>query len=157
MIRRPPRSTRTDTLFPYTTLFRSDELLRGDVAFVPGLELDERHADVLALADETEAGHLHHALVAIELLDAGAHFLEHALGTVERGARRQLHDRHRIALVFLGQEAAGHAREQEAAQQRQAREHQHPARRMPHRAADVADVGARDAVVDLVEPRPEER
>src|SRR3546814_3448498 len=26
MIRRPPRSTRTDTLFPYTTLFRSDRL-----------------------------------------------------------------------------------------------------------------------------------
>src|SRR3546814_12726742 len=26
MIRRPPRSTRTDTLFPYTTLFRSDPL-----------------------------------------------------------------------------------------------------------------------------------
>src|SRR3546814_532949 len=25
MIRRPPRSTRTDTLFPYTTLFRSQE------------------------------------------------------------------------------------------------------------------------------------
>src|SRR3546814_17358444 len=30
MIRRPPRSTRTDTLFPYTTLFRS--LLRGITA-----------------------------------------------------------------------------------------------------------------------------
>src|SRR3546814_16124619 len=27
MIRRPPRSTRTDTLFPYTTLFRSPSLL----------------------------------------------------------------------------------------------------------------------------------
>src|SRR3546814_9834904 len=27
MIRRPPRATRTDTLFPYTTLFRSDSLL----------------------------------------------------------------------------------------------------------------------------------
>src|SRR3546814_7010021 len=27
MIRRPPRSTRTDTLFPYTTLFRSVPLL----------------------------------------------------------------------------------------------------------------------------------
>src|SRR3546814_11798320 len=26
MIRRPPRSTRTDTLFPYTTLFRSDNI-----------------------------------------------------------------------------------------------------------------------------------
>src|SRR3546814_20291449 len=29
MIRRPPRSTRTDTLFPYTTLFRSSPLDRG--------------------------------------------------------------------------------------------------------------------------------
>src|SRR3546814_8944419 len=28
MIRRPPRSTRTDTLFPYTTLFRSPDELR---------------------------------------------------------------------------------------------------------------------------------
>src|SRR3546814_16208397 len=27
MIRRPPRSTRTDTLFPYTTLFRSERRL----------------------------------------------------------------------------------------------------------------------------------
>src|SRR3546814_2061252 len=26
MIRRPPRSTRTDTLFPYTTLFRSERV-----------------------------------------------------------------------------------------------------------------------------------
>src|SRR3546814_13164593 len=30
MIRRPPRSTRTDTLFPYTTLFRSLGLQIGD-------------------------------------------------------------------------------------------------------------------------------
>src|SRR3546814_5762376 len=31
MIRRPPRSTRTDTLFPYTTLFRSPPIrLRAD-------------------------------------------------------------------------------------------------------------------------------
>src|SRR3546814_5306239 len=29
MIRRPPRSTRTDTLFPYTTLFRSVEGVRA--------------------------------------------------------------------------------------------------------------------------------
>src|SRR3546814_9082460 len=29
MIRRPPRSTRTDTRFPYTTLFRSDKPLNG--------------------------------------------------------------------------------------------------------------------------------
>src|SRR3546814_8118248 len=30
MIRRPPRSTRTDTLFPYTTLFRSFKLALTD-------------------------------------------------------------------------------------------------------------------------------
>src|SRR3546814_4867065 len=30
MIRRPPISTRTDTLFPYTTLFRTDERARQD-------------------------------------------------------------------------------------------------------------------------------
>src|SRR3546814_14765511 len=29
MIRRPPISTRTDTLFPYTTLFRSGEVIDG--------------------------------------------------------------------------------------------------------------------------------
>src|SRR3546814_15412822 len=34
MIRRPPRSTRTDTLFPYTTLFRSSSGRRhGDTGF----------------------------------------------------------------------------------------------------------------------------
>src|SRR3546814_11891563 len=55
MIRRPPRSTRTDTLFPYTTLFRSgdlkiiaiaaDERLEGDLADVPTWK--EQGADVV--------------------------------------------------------------------------------------------------------------
>src|SRR3546814_7029553 len=38
MIRRPPRSTRTDTLFPYTTLFRScpDPCYGGRIAFRQG-------------------------------------------------------------------------------------------------------------------------
>src|SRR3546814_18483346 len=40
MIRRPPRSTRTDTLFPYTTLFRSVDPVKieaavGEVAHGP--------------------------------------------------------------------------------------------------------------------------
>src|SRR3546814_13986295 len=34
MIRRPPRSTRTDTLFPYTTLFRSTAALRRCAFFL---------------------------------------------------------------------------------------------------------------------------
>src|SRR3546814_995173 len=45
MIRRPPRSTRTDTLFPYTTLFRSvaqtrlRECLRHDLSILSDLPL----------------------------------------------------------------------------------------------------------------------
>src|SRR3546814_14413198 len=35
MIRRPPRSTRTDTLFPYTTLFRSWK--PGEVVFIKAI------------------------------------------------------------------------------------------------------------------------
>src|SRR3546814_13497927 len=41
MIRRPPRSTRTDTLFPYTTLFRSVD----DRAVVTALAVDQ-HEDM---------------------------------------------------------------------------------------------------------------
>src|SRR3546814_12587809 len=47
MIRRPPRSTRTDTLFPYTTLFRS----RFGWDFTPATE-----AGVLGWLAENPAG-----------------------------------------------------------------------------------------------------
>src|SRR3546814_14080644 len=48
MIRRPPRSTRTDTLFPYTTLFRSHaEQFRG-AGFVVA-RLLQRFADRVPL------------------------------------------------------------------------------------------------------------
>src|SRR3546814_15360772 len=42
MIRRPPRSTRTDTLFPYTTLFRSLRHLRLGFGPYGGVERAER-------------------------------------------------------------------------------------------------------------------
>src|SRR3546814_13568139 len=59
MIRRPPRSTRTDTLFPYTTLFRShgeDAVGHGnglgvgerDVGYRIGAEGDAGDADAAA-------------------------------------------------------------------------------------------------------------
>src|SRR3546814_7297642 len=47
MMRRPPRSTRTDTLVPYTTLFRS---LPHLVAAVKGLPSDAAARDLLAIA-----------------------------------------------------------------------------------------------------------
>src|SRR3546814_8227418 len=42
IIRRPPRSTRTDTLFPYTTLFRSD---RHPAALLRRQSKIDQHAD----------------------------------------------------------------------------------------------------------------
>src|SRR3546814_14662310 len=56
MIRRPPRSTRTDTLFPYTTLFRSGDFLgRGDAA-----ERDVGEQFVAAAAFQIVPGHARH-------------------------------------------------------------------------------------------------
>src|SRR3546814_7673602 len=39
MIRLPPRSTRTDTLFPYTTLFRSPSVLVYNAGYLEGRDL----------------------------------------------------------------------------------------------------------------------
>src|SRR3546814_11176052 len=70
MIRRPPRSTRTDTLFPYTTLFRSPGIglnvnipvLSGDKGKAPtfkfarlGLATDYRPVFFSSLADSKNA------------------------------------------------------------------------------------------------------
>src|SRR3546814_8952838 len=49
MIRRPPRSTRTDTLFPYTTLFRSEDGL------VIGSVFQRMRAERLRVANELRA------------------------------------------------------------------------------------------------------
>src|SRR3546814_5229289 len=88
MIRRPPSSTRTDTLFPYTTLFRSDgvilfesvsegfgalqDALRADSlqviggsAFGDRLENDRAFAQQLLAGLGFPAGHIH------EFNDAG--------------------------------------------------------------------------------------
>src|SRR3546814_8100 len=52
MIRRPPRSTRTDTLFPYTTLFRSlADVQWGSTVQALGEEPSERGRHVLADQD----------------------------------------------------------------------------------------------------------
>src|SRR3546814_16383687 len=73
MIWRPPRSTRTDTLFPYTTLFRSSgvpyvdatliasipsDLLNDDLFYWDAIKpLDpERHASFIAASDYAKRG-----------------------------------------------------------------------------------------------------
>src|SRR3546814_15996059 len=61
MIRRPPRSTRTDTLFPYTTLFRSIAAPRLDALLLlghaGGVAVDRLRIDAeLDLPPEAAAG-----------------------------------------------------------------------------------------------------
>src|SRR3546814_14944253 len=81
MIRRPPRSTRTDTLFPYTTLFRSLRVLRArprDVA--------QRLAGLARIAITGKIGDRHdadEALVAVDYRQTAnldiAHIIEHII------------------------------------------------------------------------------
>src|SRR3546814_4940061 len=54
MIRRPPRSTRTDTLFPYTTLFRSAV---GDILY------SNRRRPILTLVEDSSPG-IHDTIIA---------------------------------------------------------------------------------------------
>src|SRR3546814_4696665 len=63
MIRRPPRSTRTDTLFPYTTLFRSrtlatlrDRLTLAPQAFAAQLEAMQAQGGLTARAANRHLG-----------------------------------------------------------------------------------------------------
>src|SRR3546814_7036051 len=83
MIRRPPRSTRTDTLFPYTTLFRS-----GEVQGVVGAADHERGVLVRALAvagDVAGGAGVGHAREADHLLgEADRQFLAGFPGNAER-------------------------------------------------------------------------
>src|SRR3546814_10128585 len=113
MIRRPPRSTRTDTLFPYTTLFRSDGV-GGDAlgeALLEGLEAGEDHGGIGRTGEggAREAGEgdrIAHA--RRRLYDLGG-LARHRVGAAERGALRKLDDDDGVALVHRRDEAArGH-------------------------------------------------
>src|SRR3546814_21155098 len=64
MIRRPPRSTRTDTLFPYTTLFRSAHEFQDAVPYgmtmnvvdlLEMIDIAKRDAQRLALVTRTDS------------------------------------------------------------------------------------------------------
>src|SRR3546814_6367832 len=89
MMRRPPRSTRTDTHFPYTTLFRSD----GDRA-----DVGELHA---GLAAEELDGWCERLRVATTA--RGVDGSEDSLVSADRapdlsGRRRDAEDQHQLAL-----------------------------------------------------------
>src|SRR3546814_9817080 len=57
MIRRPPRSTRTDTLFPYTTLFRSAAVVaaqQAEVAELVDVAADRLRRDVEVVGERLD-------------------------------------------------------------------------------------------------------
>src|SRR3546814_11730425 len=82
MIRRPPRFTRTDTLFPYTTLFRSGEVQRIVERRLVEAGLDVRRVVVRHVGGEGDlgdrlllvgAGDAELALVELDVLARGLH------------------------------------------------------------------------------------
>src|SRR3546814_15580762 len=81
MLRRPPRSTRTDTFFPYTTLFRSVLALQDAALVLPGdgragLHLGPRNLGVAAAAG---------AALGDEVVDAALAVLVAGVPVLHRG------------------------------------------------------------------------
>src|SRR3546814_19640683 len=86
MIRRPPRSTRTDTLFPYTTLFRSVEV--GDVALVLDGHLRQAGVGELTCEAAELLGELHVRLQALGLLGGQRGHVDR-IGEIGRASGRE--------------------------------------------------------------------
>src|SRR3546814_7111947 len=103
MIRRPPRSTRTDTLFPYTTLFRALGLAHD--AFI-GRRIGDQQAAVAGLV--AVVGQQRSAAAAERTIDVqfdAAHFQASA-GMAIDAVRAQVRQRLAVA-VGVGVDAQG--------------------------------------------------
>src|SRR3546814_17514589 len=107
MIRRPPRSTRTDTLFPYTTLFRSDGDIFDAAALVEPAMFGADAGIIEPGRDRMRLGDL--AVVVLE--EIGAVAVEHAgyaaveargVGAGRDPAPRRFAAEHRRLRVFEG-------------------------------------------------------
>src|SRR3546814_7802187 len=114
MIRRPPRSTRTDTLFPYTTLFRSHWIIEHDASLTTtqsdfGQKGTDRYGALFTFAqDVTRAATLWQFQFQFvqSLASVGT--------TLERNAQRADAQRLEFAIQcfsqFLGYNLLGHIR-----------------------------------------------
>src|SRR3546814_15072924 len=88
MIRRPPRSTRTDTLFPYTTLFRS-RVAREDDEEVVVEQREEAGVDLLGFSRQHDADYFEAFRQALEGDQLGQMDLDGAVTAA--GAFQPLH------------------------------------------------------------------
>src|SRR3546814_5577783 len=104
MIRRPPRSTRTDTLFPYTTLCRSHELFK-----ITGLVVEKLDQGLVGLQPQRRAAPGIARDLALEKLDE---FVAAGGGWTDHKRREEAVDEHpfpvdppKIGTVEIGSEA----------------------------------------------------
>src|SRR3546814_16129190 len=92
MIRRPPRSTRTDTLFPYTTLFRSADVLAAcvrvrDLVNTPTQDMGPQELEDVAREMANRHGAKFESIVGDELLEQNFPSI-HAVGRASHRAPR---------------------------------------------------------------------
>src|SRR3546814_4823627 len=87
MIRRPPRSTRTDTLFPYTTLFRSNMTVH-----IAAHELDALVAARILL-DDLHGPHVGRRIIDDAQLPVRIYLRKHAFDAPAQPALGRLVDR----------------------------------------------------------------
>src|SRR3546814_7056731 len=104
MIRRPPRSTRTDTLFPYTTRFRSRSLIEVHRAVDPQQRLTVPDPEQTAAPDREPIGDLFLRVFAVAVplgaapADIGDHL--HEIDLV--AGRERIEAAERLFLAKLG-------------------------------------------------------
>src|SRR3546814_5940355 len=114
MIRRPPRSTRTDTLFPYTTLFRSRQPPESLGAGCR-VEVDRAHALLQHRRRARQPARLHGAfveLVPVHRVAAGRlGVLGVAGGVADRRILRRRQRRAEMIVVDLLQRSEEHTSE----------------------------------------------
>src|SRR3546814_8450121 len=113
MIRRPPRSTRTDTLFPYTTLFRSHAI--DDLSRLFPAQRSVSFCNPIGKAVAAEAGQAHqihilHIRSMLQMFDQAAesrcgdgiiHYAIGQFGSPYRAARKFRSEEHTSELQSL--------------------------------------------------------
>src|SRR3546814_7605627 len=116
MLRRPPRSTRTDTLFPYTTLFRS--VVGRDDGRAQRLRRQRRRAELAEVGDGLEHDAVRVAFIRRQVeqhrVDPGVgqvrgDLRDHDAGAEHRGPPYKQFVRH-LLYILENQKYSGHGK-----------------------------------------------
>src|SRR3546814_16131824 len=93
MIRQPPRSTRTDPLFPYTTLVRSARTRTGSSPGLGSTSTEARHANAAGAHVRITRQHETRRSESLSPLDyrVGDRLRDHVLGDVHHDPRSEEH------------------------------------------------------------------